>query len=45
MPHDVSLIATISAGFGLALVFGYVAARLHMPKLARFVEQMATTSA
>ena len=28
MPHNVSLISTIAAGFGLALVFGYVAARV-----------------
>jgi len=25
MPHDVSLIATIAAGFGLAMIFGLVA--------------------
>src|SRR4249920_4083996 len=37
MPHDVSLIATIAAGFGLALVFGYVAARLRMPPLVGYL--------
>ena len=31
MPHDVSLIATIAVGFGLALVLGYGAMRLKMP--------------
>ena len=31
MQHSVSLIATIAAGFGLALVFGFVAARLRLP--------------
>ena len=33
MPHDVSLIATIAAGFGLAMVFGLIASRLNMPPL------------
>ncbi|AOF87796.1 trkA-N domain protein [Hydrogenophaga sp. RAC07] len=37
MPHDVSLIATIAAGFGLAMVFGYVAVRLHMPPLVGYL--------
>ncbi|WP_137718317.1 YbaL family putative K(+) efflux transporter [Methylobacillus flagellatus] len=37
MPHDVSLIATIAAGFGLALIFGYFAARLRMPPLVGYL--------
>lgn len=37
MPHDISLISTIAAGFGLALVFGYVAARLAMPPLVGYL--------
>ena len=36
MPHDVSLIATIAAGFALALVFGFIAARLRMPPLVGY---------
>lgn len=28
MPHDVTLIATIATAFGLAMVFGLLAARL-----------------
>ena len=37
MPHDVSLIATIATGFGLALVLGYVASRLRMPPLVGYL--------
>ncbi len=37
MPHDVDLIATIAAGFGLALVFGFIAARLRMPPLVGYL--------
>ncbi|MBK1685897.1 cation:proton antiporter domain-containing protein [Rubrivivax gelatinosus] len=37
MPHETSLIATIAAGFGLALVFGYLAARLKMPPLVGYL--------
>lgn len=37
MPHDVSLIATIAAGFGLALVFGFIAAKLRMPPLVGYL--------
>ncbi len=37
MPHDVNLIATIAAGFGLALVFGFIAARLRMPPLVGYL--------
>ncbi len=34
MPHNVSLISTIAAGFGLALALGYIAARVKVPRLA-----------
>ena len=34
MPHDVSLIALLAAGFGLAMVFGYLASLLRMSPLA-----------
>lgn len=37
MPHDVSLIATIAAGFGLAIVLGYLASRLRMPPLVGYL--------
>ena len=37
MPHDVTLITTLAAGFGLALVFGFVAARLGMPALVGYL--------
>jgi len=37
MPHDVSLISTIAAGFGLALIFGYIAARLKLPPLVGYL--------
>ena len=31
MPHDVELIILLAVGFGLALVFGYIAARTPSP--------------
>ena len=37
MPHNVSLISTIAVGFGLALVFGYVAARVKVPPLVGYL--------
>ena len=37
MPHDVSLIATIAAGFGLAMVFGFIAVRLRLPPLVGYL--------
>jgi monovalent cation:H+ antiporter-2, CPA2 family len=37
MPHNVSLISTIAAGFGLALLFGYIAARIKMPPLVGYL--------
>lgn len=37
MPHDVSLIATIASGFGLAMIFGFIAAHLRMPPLVGYL--------
>lgn len=37
MPHDVSLIATIAAGFGLALALGFVATQLRLPPLVGYL--------
>ncbi len=37
MPHDLSLISTIAAGFGLALILGYLATRLRMPPLVGYL--------
>ncbi|HEX4919088.1 MAG TPA: cation:proton antiporter [Limnobacter sp.] len=37
MPHDVSLIATLAFGFGLALIFGFVAERLKAPALLGYL--------
>jgi len=37
MPHNVSLISTIAAAFGLALVFGYIAARVKVPPLVGYL--------
>jgi CPA2 family monovalent cation:H+ antiporter-2 len=37
MPHEVTLITTLAAGFGLALVFGFIAARLGMPALVGYL--------
>jgi CPA2 family monovalent cation:H+ antiporter-2 len=37
MPHDVSLISTLAIGFGLALVFGFIATRLRMPPLVGYL--------
>ena len=37
MPHAVSLISTLAAGFGLALLFGFVAARLGLPALIGYL--------
>lgn len=37
MPHDVNLIATIAAGFGLAMIFGFIAAYLRMPPLVGYL--------
>ena len=37
MPHDVSLIAILAVGFGLAMIFGYFAHRLRMPPLVGYL--------
>ncbi len=37
MPHAVSLITTIAAGLGLAMILGYIAARLRMPPLVGYL--------
>ena len=37
MPHNVSLITTIAAALGLALVFGFIAARLRLPALVGYL--------
>ena len=37
MPHSVSLIATVAAAFGLALVLGFIAARLRLPALVGYL--------
>jgi CPA2 family monovalent cation:H+ antiporter-2 len=37
MPHDVSLISTIAAGFGLALLLGFAASWLRMPPLVGYL--------
>jgi len=37
MEHDIPLITTIAAALGLALIFGFVAARLHLPALVGYL--------
>ena len=37
MPHDVELIILLAVGFGFALIFGYVAARLRLPPLIGYL--------
>jgi monovalent cation:H+ antiporter-2, CPA2 family len=37
MPHNVSLISTIAVGFGLALIFGFLAARIKVPPLVGYL--------
>ena len=37
MPHDVSLIATIAAAFGLALILGLLAMKLRLPPLVGYL--------
>ncbi|MBF7688472.1 cation:proton antiporter [Acinetobacter rathckeae] len=37
MPHDVDLIILLAIGFGLALIFGYLAARLRLPPLVGYL--------
>ena len=37
MPHSVALISTLAAGLGLALVFGFIAARMKLPPLVGYL--------
>lgn len=37
MPHDIHLISILVAGFGLALVFGYLAVRIKAPPLVGYL--------
>jgi len=37
MAHDVSLITTLAAGFGLALVLGFLAERIRIPALVGYL--------
>jgi CPA2 family monovalent cation:H+ antiporter-2 len=37
VPHSVSLITTIAAGLGLALILGFIAARLKLPPLVGYL--------
>lgn len=37
MHHDITLITTLAAGFGLALILGFVAARLKLPALVGYL--------
>src|SRR5688572_1499803 len=37
MPHDVTLITTIAAGLGLALIMGFLATRVKLPPLVGYL--------
>lgn len=37
MPHDIDLIILLALGFGMALLFGYIAARLKLPPLVGYL--------
>jgi CPA2 family monovalent cation:H+ antiporter-2 len=37
LPHDVTLISTIAAALGLAMIFGFLAARLKLPPLVGYL--------
>jgi CPA2 family monovalent cation:H+ antiporter-2 len=37
MPHDISLITTLAAGFGLALVFGFAVTKIRLPPLVGYL--------
>ena len=37
MPHDVDLIILLAVGFGMALILGYIAARLRLPPLIGYL--------
>jgi len=37
VPHDILLITTLAAALGLALVFGFIAARLRLPAIIGYL--------
>ncbi len=37
MPHDIQLITTVAASLGLAMIFGFIAIRLHIPPLVGYL--------
>lgn len=37
MPHEINLITTIAVSFGLAMIMGFIAARLNMPPLVGYL--------
>jgi K+:H+ antiporter len=37
MPHEISLITTVAAGLGLALITGFIASRLRLPPLVGYL--------
>ena len=37
MPHNISLITTLAAGFGVALIFGFIAERIKLPALVGYL--------
>ena len=37
MPHSISLITTLAAGFGLALLFGFITSKLKLPALVGYL--------
>jgi monovalent cation:H+ antiporter-2, CPA2 family len=37
MEHNITLISTIAAGFGLALIFGFIAERMRLPALVGYL--------
>src|SRR6185503_3685927 len=37
MPHNISLITTIAGGLGLAMIMGFIAARLRIPPLVGYL--------
>src|ERR1700752_2363990 len=37
MPHDITLITTIAAALGLAMVFGFLVSKLRMPPLVGYL--------
>lgn len=37
MPHELGLITTLASGFGLALIFGFIAAKMGLPALVGYL--------